>query len=478
MIGDKPSPKPRHKQSRRLGLETLDARINPTTAALGLLEGDYLNIVGDDNANTVVLRQDAARNLSIDGGIIITEAGPRTSIPAASLRGITIITGGGNDRVFIHPSITASLSIDLGEGNDFALSGGGFARIFAGPGDDIVRATTGNTTFYGNSGNDTFIGGAGFDIAYTGLGRDRLFAIESRPDFVTSVDTLLPSAPATDAFPTTIVAPATPTLGAFREPTTRAAFLDGDALVLQGTGGVDTLSVRLVNGQIAMSDGSTIRTDAGFVGSLAASRVSFVTVLGYSGDDRIDLGALTIPSVIVGGAGNGTINATNASDLIFGGPGNDWVGANRGDDAVYGGSGDDVIFTHEGRDTIYGAAGNDRLEGGDGDDFIFAGAGNDLAYGMAGNDVIFLGAGDDQGFGGDGNDLLLGEAGNDALYGEAGADELDGGIGADLLGGGAGDDSLRGGEGADTIFGEAGFDRSIGTDAFDLFPWFDVEQFV
>ncbi|MEC7028394.1 MAG: hypothetical protein VXW91_01870, partial [Pseudomonadota bacterium] len=58
-------------------------------------------------------------------------------------------------------------------------------------------------------------------------------------------------------------------------------------------------------------------------------------------------------------------------------------------------AGDDTIQGFGGNDTMHGGAGNDTLEGGDDDDFMHGGIGDDLLYGEDGLDTMFGGAGAD-----------------------------------------------------------------------------------
>lgn len=75
-----------------------------------------------------------------------------------------------------------------------------------------------------------------------------------------------------------------------------------------------------------------------------------------------------------------------------------------------------------GPDVILGTAGNDTIDGLAGDDVI---------CGLAGNDVIDGGGDQDVLFGGPGNDTLRGDGDADALFGDSGDDVLDGGPGTD-----------------------------------------------
>jgi len=91
------------------------------------------------------------------------------------------------------------------------------------------------------------------------------------------------------------------------------------------------------------------------------------------------------------------------------------------------------------------------VDGGAGNDRITTGSGDDVVTGDAGNDSVNGGAGNDQLDGGVGNDSLDGGAGDDALAGDVGRDKLGGGVGDDDLDGGAGKDAVNTGTGADAI---------------------------
>ncbi len=107
---------------------------------------------------------------------------------------------------------------------------------------------------------------------------------------------------------------------------------------------------------------------------------------------------------------------------------------------------------------ILGEAGNDTLEGGAGDNIIFGLDGDDLIIGgrdsLASRDInntIDVEDLEDQTESDDGNDALYGGAGNDTIEGGAGDDTLDGGAGDDVLRGQDGVDVFRGGAGVDTV---------------------------
>lgn len=139
----------------------------------------------------------------------------------------------------------------------------------------------------------------------------------------------------------------------------------------------------------------------------------------------------------------------------------------------------------EGNDVVLGTAGNDSINGGGGDDVICGGAGNDVLTGGNGNDTLYGGAGNDVIAPGNGTDVARGEAGSNTLSyadvttavtldlsratqatGASGTDtqsgftSLLGGSGADRLGVRNGRRDLVGcGAGSDTVTAD-GIDRT------------------
>lgn len=189
---------------------------------------------------------------------------------------------------------------------------------------------------------------------------------------------------------------------------------------------------------------------------IQAADVRNISIIGNSGDQRIDLEAVSAANFanltsirIDAGSGQDTIIGSQFGDWIDVGGGDNLVLGNGGDDTIASGSGQDSIEGGLGFDIISSGAGDDRVLGGEDDDSITLSNGNDFADGGAGNDTIY---------GGRGDDLLLGSAGDDALYGEDNHDTVEGG---------AGDDYLSGGDDSDRILGDAG-DDAIDSDASDF----------
>lgn len=85
--------------------------------------------------------------------------------------------------------------------------------------------------------------------------------------------------------------------------------------------------------------------------------------------------------------------------------------------AVFGGSGDDTITGSSAGDVLFGGSGDDTIRGGDGNDMIFGGSGDDDVDGQRGTDTEFLGRGDDTALWlpGEGSDVIDGGRGRDVL---------------------------------------------------------------
>ena len=221
-------------------------------------------------------------------------------------------------------------------------------------------------------------------------------------------------------------------------------------------------------------------------------------------------------TVEAGGGGNETAPdpAGSLSSIIVGDAGNNTLNGGAGGDTIFGLDGDDVITG--GRDTLASRDINNTIPIADLPDQTETDDGNDALYGGAGNDTIMGGAGDDLLDGGDGNDILMGQAGADIFRGGGGIDTVDyshespfqllvnletnvasGGTatgdtfysienligsddridrfigtsaanhfwgqgGGDFFNGGGGDDILDGGRDGDILYGDEGNDTLIG----------------
>src|SRR4051812_36163242 len=234
----------------------------------------------------------------------------------------------------------------------------------------------------------------------------------------------------------------------------------GATLSVQGSGGVDEVSISYLSPADGLSPGYTRIEDpnGGVNGPLPPGCTSFAYTGFYGPTTRVECedGGHTgagdpIPfidrlEITTGGAGD-TANVNDCYDdvAIDVGEGDNNAGApacTTGAYVITSGGGVDHVTSSPARTAPFTA----NLGGGD--DEFFGGQGGDVVHG------------------GDGEDRLYGLEGNDQLYGEGGADNPDGGAGNDLVDGGAGDDGLEKslgvsndpGVGGDTYVGGPGKD--------------------
>jgi Ca2+-binding RTX toxin-like protein len=142
-----------------------------------LVIDNELIVVGDSVAGDTVL-------VSLDGTTLSIEtADGTTTFDATTFGDIRIRTGAGNDVVVIDASITNTVYIDGGDGNDLLVGGGGRSIfdggagndfLYGAAGDDILMGGTGNDQIFGGGGNDSVVGGDGNDIVSGGAGFDLL----------------------------------------------------------------------------------------------------------------------------------------------------------------------------------------------------------------------------------------------------------------------------------------------------------------
>jgi len=195
----------------------------------------------------------------------------------------------------------------------------------------------------------------------------------------------------------------------------RSATIVGSQLSITGTSKDDGIVVSLHKNDHSKIDVSVRHV----VSTFAVAGISRITIQGFAGDDKILIsetnGAISIPCVIYGGAGNDSIVAGSGRDHIFG---------EAGDDSLFGGANRDVIRGEAGDDSINGDAGADSILGGDGNDSIDGDDGNDTVHGEFGDDSLLGGNGRDHVFGDDGNDFCEGDAGDDSVFGGHGADDF------------------------------------------------------
>jgi Ca2+-binding RTX toxin-like protein len=119
-----------------------------------------------------------------------------------SVRGITILTFGGNDIVRASNDITQPIQMDGGDGDDYMQGGGGNDTLIGGAGrdtlvgqdgndllrggedKDLLKGGAGNDRLFGGDGNDVLKGDAGRDKLIGEAGKDRFVARDGEPDLL------------------------------------------------------------------------------------------------------------------------------------------------------------------------------------------------------------------------------------------------------------------------------------------------------
>ncbi len=373
-------------------------------------------------------------------------------------------------------TITLSVSGITGAlGTDSYLGFEG-ASLTGGTGNDNFNASaaTISVTLTGGAGNDTLRGGSGDDLLFGGAGTDSLVGGGG-------TDTVFENANVSYTLSSTVlVGNGNDTLSTIEQvsvviPTTgTGGTAVANTFTISGTIGVFTAGVTFDAGL-----GTDVIAATGAYSSLALDNVLLVGVGAAVALVHFEQAKLT--TTFVSGTTGGTIDASAATlpTTLMGGAGNDTLIGGSANDSINGGS--------AGKDSIIGGAGNDTLDGGAGgttigtvplvanrDDIIRGGIGNDNIKGQGGNDYLFGEAGDDTIDAGDGNDVIdTGDAGGpnnrDSVLGGNGNDAIRGGSGNDTLRGGAGDDTILGGDGNDNLIGDAGNDKLRGENGSDNF---------
>jgi Ca2+-binding RTX toxin-like protein len=301
-----------------------------------------LNIIGDNQNNTIEVSRNAAGQLLINGGAVSIFGGTPT---VANTALISVFGLGGNDTITLDESngILPRANLFGGAGNDVITGGSGKDLLFGQAGNDTLLGRGGNDVLLGGNDNDVLVGGDGDDQSFGEAGNDR---IVWNPGDDTDVN--------------------------------------------EGGNGTDTIEVNGGNGAetfAVTANGTRVRFDrldpAPFSLDIGTSENLVVNMNG--GDDRFsttgDLASL-IKITVDGGAGNDNILGSNGVDTLLGGDGNDFMDGQQGDDVAFMGAGDDVF----------------QWDPGDGSDIIEGQAGTDtmLFNGSAGNEIFDLSANGDR----------------------------------------------------------------------------------
>jgi Ca2+-binding RTX toxin-like protein len=191
---------------------------------------------------------------------------------------------------------------------------------------------------------------------------------------------------------------------------------------------------------------------------------------GVTGDDGAPGEADTIQSDVEdleGGSGNDVLNGNSDANVLMGGDGTDQVFGNAGDDTLFGNQLDSMSASNE-PDLLVGGAGNDTV------DYLEHGRTTGVSVDLdeVPADDGALGEKDtiqsvENIIGTVLSDTLTGNGSDNLLDGKWGNDTLIGGGGNDFLRGDIGDDHLLGGAGLDALYGNDGFDTcDVGPDGY------------
>lgn len=316
--------------------------------------------------------------------------------------GLDRMLGGlGNDRLFGNDG---NDYLDGGAGNDLLAAGLGDDLLMAGQGRDTLRGEGGNDRFellratrpvdagdlahtlaYGGQGDDRFEIGdrftevtdatVGYATLHGGAGNDRMI--------VSNLD----GGALYGGIGNDVITAYTNATG---EGTSQIFGGAGDDTL----GGLRNGNIRGGSGndEIGLSSGSTGWGESGndriTADSLMGMDGDAVLIYGGGGDDT--LRGWFENDTVHGGDDNDHISETAGDNLLYGGSGNDTIeGGRNGSDWISGGIGDDLLS-----DKQYGgsglAQGQDTIMGGEGNDTITAYTQGHMLYGGSGDDLLYV----------------------------------------------------------------------------------------
>lgn len=320
--------RPARKKPRQgrvaLSVESLSERIVPSVTASFSAGTGVLSVIGDSQANNIVVSRDAAGQILVNGGAVSITGGVPT-VANASL--IQVFGQGGNDILSLSEINGALPAANLfgGDGNDILTGGSGNDMLFGQAGNDILLGKGGDDLLFGGDGNDTLTGGVGNDQVFGQAGNDRMIW---NPGEGTDLN--------------------------------------------EGGDGIDTVEVNGGNGAenfTVTANGTRVRFDrvtpAPFSLDIGTSENLVVNMNG--GDDTFTAGNGLAPLISItvdGGTGNDTITGGDGNDTLIGGDGNDMLIGGRGNDTLIGGAGNDTFVWNPGdaSDKIEGQGGADTLQ--------------------------------------------------------------------------------------------------------------------
>lgn len=371
---------------------TVDARRIESKLALGQ---DVLEIRGQAAPETIEVRRVVLPTFNLDEIVVRATNGDDLwvtllSTPTAGLGRIDIDAGAGNDTVDIGSNVLVPVTARGGLGADTIRGGGGPNTLYGGrgqstgaddpppgksggaktgvflpigglgavttdrgdvlvggPGDDLLLGEGGDDILTGGGGADQLDGGGGIDILngrLEVLGTDRRDNLNiARDRRLVLIDTALSRIGGISRLANISLLAGLPDLDG-------TIFLPAD----QPGEPVDDVLVRRAN------------PDGSFVTLLRTARVNVASLLvdGKGGDDAILVDPLlTVPALLIGGAGRDSIASGGGPAEIHGGAGDDLLLGSPAGDSIFGEEGDDYLDGRGGADLLDGGPGNNTIVG-------------------------------------------------------------------------------------------------------------------
>ncbi len=340
-------------------------------------DGDYLYIVGDGSNETIT---GSSRADSIQGGSgqDVINGGDGDDTLQGGSGNDTVNAGNGDDLILISGNFIDS--VNGGAGSDtldmsgtissaVTLNGLTGTNTYSGIGgtqsisgietfigtqadDNLTTGNIANTTIDGQGGDDMIRGGGGFQSLSGGDGNDTIdggfyvgSAVGDNIDGGAGNDSLI-GANGADTF---------------------AGGTGNDTI--EGHGGVDTINAGSGNDTIILTDGDSIDSVDGSVGTdtLDASDVMTGMTINLLTQSYTGVGGTQdINSIenVVGTQGNDFITGGNTVNILDGQDGNDTIRGGFSEDSIFGGTGNDVIIVTgtEFVDNVLGGSGLDTLD--------------------------------------------------------------------------------------------------------------------
>jgi Ca2+-binding RTX toxin-like protein len=158
-------------------------------ASIHIPGGEAINIIGGyadsiTNSGTIIggVKTDGGDDILTNTGSITATGGTAIDMGAGDDTVIlgtgSVVTGtialGDGDDTLSASTVSVSVAVDAGAGNDVVVGGSGSDVIHGGEGDDTLVGGAGNDTLNGDAGNNSLAGGGDNDIIFGGASNDHI----------------------------------------------------------------------------------------------------------------------------------------------------------------------------------------------------------------------------------------------------------------------------------------------------------------